>query len=739
MRIPQPHALTLLTVLLLHVSSYAQQRLADWAAFTSTKDMNSVLVHNGTVWGATNGGVLRLDLSTQLYTKYNRVNGLAGNRVLSAAADALGHIWFGTLGNGLSRFRPDTNEFDLVFVDFTELNINAMVIDGDRIFVGTDRGISLFQIDKEEVKETYRSLGSLPRNTPVTEIAILNETLWVGTEDGLAWADLSLPNLLDPDSWKVNDLESITDLVVLNDTLFIATGRSLLRTTGNSFDVDLQRNNIHHLGVFRGILAGADANGKVFLRESDGWTFDPSLPAFSGIRSLSRGEEALWVATSDGLRVIGADAPPAPQEPAANQFYDISLNGDELWIASVPNDQGLTKFGIYHFDGEIWRIFRKGVDFLSNLVVSSETDRSGNVWVGTWGDGLLIRDNRGNWNRLNQENSVLNGIGSSRSFVVISDIIRDTNGLMWIANVQIGLAVMDGWPPKRQHLYGQESIGLPLQRDIGKIAIGPDGLKWITTPRNGFILFDDGKTPFESGDEFAIVVDTNSDSRLTSDRTSDILVDRTGQVWVATDNGLNAIRGLYSDSNNNFEIDSWRIYNDGNGLPSRNISALEIDTQGALWIGTDAGLARIGQNGEVTSVLTTANSGLVSNRVNSLRFNEETGELWIGTLEGLGRLQVTPRKEGAASAPVTYPNPFPLQSNGGAMTLTNLPLGSTVRIYTLSGDLVEEIVSETASGTASWDGLNQDGFVVASGIYLFTANDDVGNLVKGKFAVVRAR
>ncbi len=289
---------------------------------------------------------------------------------------------------------------------------------------------------------------------------------------------------------------------------------------------------------------------------------------------------------------------------------------------------------------------------------------------------------------------------------------------------------------QRQLLYDNETIGLPGPRNIGKIAIGPDGVKWLSTPRDGFLLFDDGGTPFATGDEFAVLINDAYDSRLTSNRASDILVDGTGQVWVGTDNGLNAVRVDYSKENQSLGIDSWRIYNANNGLPSGIINALEADSQGNVWVGTDAGLTQIGPDGEIAITLNTLNSGLINNRVNSLRFNRENGELWIGTLDGLARLQVISTSNGEVVSSHTYPNPFDPRGGTRAITLTGLPLGASVRIFSLDGTLVQEIAGEPGRGTAQWDGLNDAGFLAASGIYFFVAEDAAGNSVVGKFALV---
>ena len=85
--------------------------------------------------------------------------------------------------------------------------------------------------------------------------------------------------------------------------------------------------------------------------------------------------------------------------------------------------------------------------------------------------------------------------------------------------------------------------------------------------------------------------------------------------------------------------------------------------------------------------LTTANSGLIDDRVNSLLFDEELGELWIGTLNGLSRLRVQTGDGEEGTSVQVYPNPLRLGSRGNLLTLTGLPLGAEVSIYTNSGQL----------------------------------------------------
>jgi hypothetical protein len=89
---------------------------------------------------------------------------------------------------------------------------------------------------------------------------------------------------------------------------------------------------------------------------------------------------------------------------------------------------------------------------------------------------------------------------------------------------------------------------------------------------------------------------------------------------------------------------------------------------------------------------------------------------------------------------LVYPNPARPSDGDAAMTFSGLPGDSTVRIYSLSGDLVREM-SPASSGDALWDLTNSQSEPVASGLYVFVASHggsgEGTSTKKGKVAVIR--
>ncbi len=77
----------------------------------------------------------------------------------------------------------------------------------------------------------------------------------------------------------------------------------------------------------------------------------------------------------------------------------------------------------------------------------------------------------------------------------------------------------------------------------------------------------------------------------------------------------------------------WTHYNAGNsGLPFNTVNAIQVDSSGNLWIGTDYGLARLDTAG-AWAVWQTANSGIPGNAIRSLHLDPASGGLWVGTFQ----------------------------------------------------------------------------------------------------------
>ncbi len=82
-----------------------------------------------------------------------------------------------------------------------------------------------------------------------------------------------------------------------------------------------------------------------------------------------------------------------------------------------------------------------------------------------------------------------------------------------------------------------------------------------------------------------------------------------------------------------------------------------------------------------------------------------------------------------------YPNPWKGNKHSGSpITFDNVPLNSTLKIFTISGHLVKTL--PVGSATISWDLLTDSGDWAASGVYLYTITLS-DSKKQGKFAIVK--
>src|SRR5918912_3586898 len=80
-------------------------------------------------------------------------------------------------------------------------------------------------------------------------------------------------------------------------------------------------------------------------------------------------------------------------------------------------------------------------------------------------------------------------------------------------------------------------------------------------------------------------------------------------------------------------LHQWGAVTLFHGLPSDRVRAIAQDADGAMWFGTDGGLAKYdGRRTEAVAV-----EGLMSKRVFALKLDED-GALWVGTEAGAWRL-----------------------------------------------------------------------------------------------------
>ncbi len=141
---------------------------------------------------------------------------------------------------------------------------------------------------------------------------------------------------------------------------------------------------------------------------------------------------------------------------------------------------------------------------------------------------------------------------------------------------------------------------------------------------------------------------------------------------------------------------------------------------------------------QLLKTLNTKNSFLPSDVITSLAIDEKTGRIYVGTDEGLTSFDTPSILPVESFNGLTiFPNPLKLNNEPKLVTIDGLIRNSDIKIVTVSGKLIRQF-SAPGGRTAFWDGRDENGNLVNSGVYIVIAYDQEGNNVEtGKIAVIR--
>lgn len=224
-----------------------------------------------------------------------------------------------------------------------------------------------------------------------------------------------------------------------------------------------------------------------------------------------------------------------------------------------------------------------------------------------------------------------------------------------------------------------------------------------------------------------------------------ITEDKDNNMWIGTPAGPFMIESNQLEEANPILTQVKVPRNDGTNyadylLSGVNIKSIVVDKDNRKWFGTNGnGLYLIAADNITTLAhFTKANSKLLSDNILSLALNDATGELFIGTDQGLCSYSgnISDSSNGMTKDNVwAYPNPVKPDYTG-AITITGLENGASVKIVTSNGVLVNEGVA--SNGEYKWYGINRDGKRVASGVYMVEVATSEGEKgVVCKIAIVR--
>ena len=128
----------------------------------------------------------------------------------------------------------------------------------------------------------------------------------------------------------------------------------------------------------------------------------------------------------------------------------------------------------------------------------------------------------------------------------------------------------------------------------------------------------------------------------------------------------------------------------------------------------------------------------IRDSVKDVAFDRYEGLAYIATNKGVSVIKIPfAEKKKTYNSVNVFPSPFRIPSSK-PMTVDGLKDNSSIKIMTLSGEVLRSISNFEVQGyQAYWDGRDQSGKLVGTGVYLVAIYDKSGASSFEKVAVIR--
>lgn len=528
----------------------------------------------GRLWvGLESGAIHFLDPYGKLQL-WDPEEGLPQAPVVAFAEDPSGVFWIATYGEGLyclknGRLYNISTEDGLGGDEVYDMAVDTL----GQVWCGTDRGLNLVGWDGE--RKTVRSLGreaGLPDE--IVRLILADERcgLWAGLYDG--------------GICRINPVTQKAEYVVPDWEYGVVTALACF----------------HHKEVW----IGTEGNG-LFRLDLETGKLESLSPREEGpgnrISGLLRDDEGIvWVAgNSSNFYSANRHIEFAGNSPPDIQAVLAGRNG-QVWVGA---QQGLFR---KMKDADA---FERMLPGLSPNVVSLYEDAYGNIWIGTFGEGIIgLQPSSGKTLQIREGPLLVNGS-------ILSIDGRDS--VIWLAT----LGGVSQWTLRGNPLEKGRIAHRAFDRESGlgtnyvyKVMIDKKGHTWFGTDGKGISVWDDGVMwSFPNADTLPL----RAVYSLAEDRQGNIWLSASGQGLfrfngqrffpVSLKEGIRnlTISGIAGTANGHLLIVHRNgidlldpatghliYYDQESGIPQAepSLNALDADLHGNVWIGLPECLIR---------------------------------------------------------------------------------------------------------------------------------------------------
>ncbi|MDF3028303.1 MAG: hypothetical protein K0S23_2610 [Fluviicola sp.] len=769
--------LLLVALLGLSSSAFSQLGTGEWRMHVAAAQAVDVAYGDGLALAALKTGVIEYDQAAGETKIYNDLNGLSDILVSCISYDPGTKSFFIGYDNGnIDQLYSDGSIVNIPAVKLAAITgnkrINSFTSRNGKVFAATGFAIIVLDPVKHEVKDTYNPFTS-PKN--YQSILFLNDSIYALHNDGMIKAFENNQLLGNPNNWTVDTRVDVPALDVIyqeagvyNNEVYILAkkeaygGDSIMKVTSGG----LQEFIGHQFNME--IINFQIINNKFGVSFSDSYVlFNDDLSIFFGIPVYSNPSPEIRAVTYDGTNYWIADYKNglvkydtfgnakiiSKEGPPKNDFFSINGNDGKIVVTGGTIDRVVLSFslsGAYTMQDETWSLYDKlnqpaswtsGVWDIGTAAINPK-NLDEVAFGGYCTNGLSIATGSAITQVYGASNSILENTTLGNNMTCITSLEYDDDGNLWIvngfANKPLKVRTADGsW-------YAMSTNSIVSGLYASELAIDYNGNKWVAVYGKGLMGYKDNGTISNTSDDIIKVLQTGTGSgNLPSETVTAVAVDFDNEIWIGTDNGLAVLYnsdGIFSAAGT---TDASRILvtYDGNVemlLGNSFISDIEIDGGNRKWIGTqESGVFLVSADGqEVLANFNKDNSPMISNLVLDMEFNHLTGELFIITDNGMVSYRTDATYEDPDYASTTvFPNPVK-PDFFGPITIQGIKYGSDVKITDAAGNLVYKTTSN--GGTATWNGKRLTGEEVSSGVYfIWTAPAEGKGKKVGKVVVIR--
>jgi serine phosphatase RsbU (regulator of sigma subunit)/ligand-binding sensor domain-containing protein len=574
---------------------------------------------NGFLWVGTGKGISRFDGFK--YYPVHYPDSTAGRNPTVSLKDKNGTLWFGcndgsvfyTSGNGLQK---------LLFTN--SMSISGMTEGPDGLIYIIPQGKSIFSVNPvvpEEIKQYNLSSDKVLHSAAFA----VSGNLLIGTQENILVCSLGKDTILVRDviegfeNSAINAIHKTKDstkfLIGTEDNgLFLLkyqdSGNTLARFIDHPEWSTLRVKSISE-DTENNFWVSTFGSGVIQFRMTDNYAGVTSVHLFNPESGLGSDDAKLVFQDAEGNFWFGLFGQGISMLTSYSfAFYSPGKNPAEnniLFVSSLDDKIVLgTPTGFHLFDPDAG----KSVSFTSLTgkvggaqISSYFVDSGKNIWIGTKGKGLYLRDRSGSVNQFYR-----NGDSGADE---INDIETDGNNI-WLATIN-GVIVIDKSTRMERYKFDITN-GLP-PKSINKIFLDGKGNAYIGAESDRLFRIDS---------EFKVSTGNAQMYGSTINKVLSLTKSSNDEIWAST--GGNGIFGFLNDS--------VSAINGSHGLMSPYCYSILADSEDNIWVGHDKGFSRFNPESGTVSVFGTdyIKKGVCNT---DGMFESADKKIFIGTTEGL--------------------------------------------------------------------------------------------------------